>query len=279
MKKKLVSLILAAAMLGTLIGCGSDSAGTGTSGAADSAGSTADSGAETAGALEVPENPDDWPVIAVQSLSYDMPDEAKVEEALNEYLVSINAGAKVDLIGINFGDLATQMTLMLSDNQNPLDIFCWRFYSNVDSCVKNEQCISLEPYKDVYPDLWEMYPDKVLKTQQVSGIQYAVPSVDSYATYEVYALRKEIAEELGIVDRDGERITIDELTQIMKDAKAIHPEFSYMVNTNDEPVIGIDSLGNPNWLGVLLNQGVGTTEIVNLYETQEWRDFCYLMKD
>ena len=30
MKKKLVSLILAAVMLGTLIGCGSDPAGTGT---------------------------------------------------------------------------------------------------------------------------------------------------------------------------------------------------------------------------------------------------------
>ena len=156
----------------------------------------------------------------------------------------------MDLIGINFGDLATQMTLMLSDNQNPLDVFCWRFYSNVDSCVKNEQCISLDPYKDVYPDLWEMYPEKVLKTQQVSGVQYAVPSVDSYATYEVYALRKDIAEELGIADRDGERITLDEMTQIMKDAKEIHPEFAYMVNTNNEAVIGIDSLGNSNWLGV-----------------------------
>ena len=244
MKKKLVSLILVAAMLGTLIGCGSEPAGNGSAGASGPAESTAAAQGESAQPLEASENPDEWPVIAVQSLSYDMPDETMVEDALNEYLVSINAGVKVDLIGINFGDLATQMTLMLSDNQNPLDVFCWRFYSNVDSCVKNEQCISLDPYKDVYPDLWEMYPEKVLKTQQVSGVQYAVPSVDSYATYEVYALRKDIAEELGIADRDGERITLDEMTQIMKDAKAIHPEFSYMVNTNDEAVLDIDSLGN-----------------------------------
>ena len=279
MKKKLVSLILVAAMLGTLIGCGSEPAGNGSAGASGPAESTAAAQGESAQPLEASENPDEWPVIAVQSLSYDMPDETMVEDALNEYLVSINAGVKVDLIGINFGDLATQMTLMLSDNQNPLDVFCWRFYSNVDSCVKNEQCISLDPYKDVYPDLWEMYPEKVLKTQQVSGVQYAVPSVDSYATYEVYALRKDIAEELGIADRDGERITLDEMTQIMKDAKAIHPEFSYMVNTNDEAVLDIDSLGNPNWLGVLFNRGVDNTEIVNLYETEEWRDFCYRMKD
>ena len=139
MKRKVISFFLAAAMLlGTLAGCGSQSDQT------DAQGTKAAS----AQPLEVPENPDDWPVIAVQSLSYDMPDEEMIEEALNEYLISIDAGAKVDLVGINFGDLATQMTLMLSDKQNPLDIFCWRFYSNIDSCVKNEQCISLEPYKD-----------------------------------------------------------------------------------------------------------------------------------
>ena len=184
MNKKLVSLILAASMIGTLLtGCGSDPAGTGAADAPGSTGSVSAEGEDSSGALEVSENPDDWPVSAVQSLSYDMPDETMVEEALNENLVSINAGAKVDLIGINFGDLTTQMTLMLSDNQNPLDIFCWRFYSNVDSCVKNEQCISLDPYLDVYPDLLEMYPEKVLKTQQVSGVQYAVPSVDRYDNY------------------------------------------------------------------------------------------------
>ena len=111
MKRKMISFFLATAMLlGTLSGCGSQSAQT------DAQGTKAAS----AQPLEIPENPDDWPVIAVQSLSYDMPDEEMIEEALNEYLISINAGAKVDLVGINFGDLATQMTLMLSDKQNPL---------------------------------------------------------------------------------------------------------------------------------------------------------------
>lgn len=41
--------------------------------------------------------------------------------------------------------------------------------------MKNEQCIPLDSYFDVYPDLWEMYPEIVLKTQQISGVQYAVP--------------------------------------------------------------------------------------------------------
>ena len=283
MGKKLAALILVAAMTASLLGCAAKTEPDTDSQAAGGAGSPAEGAVEEAESEEefqVAENPDDWPVVTVQvTVLSEMPDEQIVEDALNEYLVSINAGVKADMVQMNMGDLSTQLTLLLSDNQQPLDLFCWRFYSTLDGCVKNEQCISLEPYLDVYPDLWEMYPELVLKTQQVGGVQYAVPSVDSYATYEVYALRKDVAEELGIADRDGERITLEEMTQIMKDAKALHPEYAYICNTNDEPVIGIDSLGNSNWLGVLMNRGVGTTEIVNLYETEEWRDFCYLMKE
>ena len=274
MKRKLLSLLLVAALLGSAAGCGSKVPESGSSGETEKAAVSEEGTGTEAG------NPDEWPVITVQvPVLNEMPDEQMVEEALNEYLVSINAGVKADMVQTTLGDISTQMTLMLSDNQNPLDLFCWRFYSTLDGCVKNEQCISLEPYLDTYPDMWAMYPENVLKTQQISGVQYAVPSVDSYGTYEVYAFRKDVAEELGIANRDGERITIGEMTQIMKDAKALHPEFCYMINTNNEPVIGIDSLGNSNWLGVLLNRGVGTKEIVNLYETEEWRNYCYLMKE
>ena len=41
------------------------------------------------------------------------------------------------------------------------------------------------------------------------------------------------------------------MTQIMKDAKAIHPEFSPIwLIPMMKPYFDIDSLGNPNWLGV-----------------------------
>ena len=275
MKKKILALLLAVVMTGSAVGCGAG----GRTEEAQSGGAAAGE-QESAEAFTVAETPDDWPIISIEVTAFSaMPDEQLIEDAINEYLVSINAGVKVDAIQIAFGDLATQMTLMLSDNQKPLDVFCWRAYSTVDGCVKNEQCIPLDKYLDVYPDLWEMYPDNVLKTQQIGGVQYAVPAVDSYATFETYMLRKDVAEDLGIADREGERITLEEMTQIMKDAKAIHPEFAYMINTNNELAINIDSFGNPNWLGVLMNRGVENKEVVNLYETEEWRDYCYLMKD
>ena len=270
--KKAMALFLALSMILSLTtGCGKNSVVTDYSETMEET---------SVGEFAVAENVEDWPVISVQVTALSpMPDEQLVEDAINEYLCSINAGIQVDAIQIAFGDLATQMTLMLSDSQKPLDLFCWRAYSTVDGCVKNEQCIPLDKYLDIYPELWEMNPEKVLKTQQINGVQYAVPAVDSYATFETYMLRKDVAEDLGIADREGERITLEEMTQIMKDAKAKHPEYAYMINTNNELAIDIDSFGNSDWLGVLMNRGIGNTQVVNLYETQEWRDYCYLMKE
>lgn len=284
MKRRWIALFLTVAMTVSMVACGNDSSSG--EGSSESKKESSETGGEPSGEGEssggfvVGDNPDDWPVISIMyPVPNELPAEDSVENALNEYLVSINAGVQADIVQMNFGDLSNQLTLALSDNTNPIDLFCWRFYSTVDSCVKNEQCISMEPYLEEYADMWESYPERVLMTQQIDGVQYAVPSVDSYGTYEVYMLRKDIAEELGIADRDGEEITLEEMTQIMKDAKAIHPEYAYMINTNDDPVQGLDSLGNGNWLGVLMNRGVGSNEIVNYYETEEFRDFCYLMKE
>lgn len=275
MKKKCIALILSAAMVFSMVACGNEDAGN-----ANAGGNAGNGEVQPAGEFVAGDDPSKWPVISIlYPAPTTMAAEADVEKALNDYLVSINAGVQADIVQISFGDLSTQLTLQLSDNTNPIDLFCWRFYSTVDGCVKNEQCISMEPYMEQYADMWEMYPEKVLMTQQIDGVQYAVPSVDSYATYEVYMLRKDVAEDLGIADRDGEEITLEEMTQIMKDAKALHPEYAYMINTNDDPVQGLDALGNGRWLGVLLNQGIGTTEIVNYYETEEFREFCYLMKE
>lgn len=124
MKKKLLSLILAVVMTGSLAGCTQK---------APAAQSQTGSSEEAAGEFSTAENPDEWPTITVQvPVLSEMPDEQMVEDALNEYLVSINAGVKADMVQLALGDLSTQLTLMLSDNQQPLDLFCWRFYSTLD---------------------------------------------------------------------------------------------------------------------------------------------------
>jgi hypothetical protein len=77
---------------------------------------------------------------------------------------------------------------------------------------------------------------------------------------------------------DGQKITMDEMTEIMLKAKKAHPEYAYNINTENEPAQGIDSLGNGDWLGVLMNRGVDQTKIVNYYETDEFRAYCERIK-
>lgn len=226
-------------------------------------------------------NPEDWPVIRMEVVSRNGEEarEQEVEAALNEYLVSIDAGVQADLVPLAFGDRATQLTLLLTDPKNGLDLFCWRFYSSVTDMVNNDQIISLEPYKEVYPELWEMFPESVYKTCQVNGEQYSMPGADSFGNFQVYAMRKDIAEEIGVADRHGDYLTREEYDEILAKAEEAHPELGWQSDPAVIPLQGIDNLGLDAWLGVLLEQGVGQEEIVNYYASEEFKNYCYMCKD
>lgn len=117
MKKKLLSLILTVVMAGVLAGC-AEKAPAGAQSQTTGNGEMETGKMESAGDFSAAQNPDEWPTITVQvPVLSEMADEQMVEDALNEYLVSINAGVKADMVQMTLGDLSTQLTLMLSDNQ------------------------------------------------------------------------------------------------------------------------------------------------------------------
>ena len=149
MKRKWIALLLTAAMTISMAACGNDSgsgesaSGGGKENSEADGGQAGDGGeaegggesAEGAGSGEAAagEDPSQWPVVSIMyPVPNELPAEASVEKALNEYLVSINAGVQADIVQMNFGDLSTQLTLALTDNTNPIDLFCWRFYSTVE---------------------------------------------------------------------------------------------------------------------------------------------------
>ena len=155
------------------------------------------------------DDPSKWPVVKMEVVSStgEEAKEQEIEDALNEYLVSIDAGVQADLVPLAFGDRATQLTLLLTDSENGIDLFCWRFYSSVTDMVNNDQVIALDDYRDQYPELWEMFPESVYKTCQVNGKQYSMPAADSFGNFQVYTMRKDIAEEIGVMDLVGKKIT------------------------------------------------------------------------
>ena len=219
-------------------------------------------------------DPSQWPELKVDiAPAADMHAQGDVEKAFNEYLESIDAGFKVKFVCIEFSQRGTVLTNMLTDSSDPIDVYTSRWYSSVANLVKNDQCISLEPYREKYPDLFKMFPEQVYKVLQVNGAQYSLPVADAFGGFMVYVMRKDIAEEIGAIDLADQKITEEQLEDILAKAEAAHPEMSW-VNDNNQPKLeGIDNLGDDNALGVLMNYGVGQKEIVNYYATPEWKAY------
>ncbi len=217
-----------------------------------------------------------WPVIRMEVLVFSNAEnkEELVENALNEYLVSIRAGVQADLVPIALGNRQTTLTLMLSDKTNPIDLYAWRWYATVTELVENEQCISLEKYRDVYPKLWELFPEAVYDTCRVNGEQYSIPGADSFGNFQVYAMRKDIADEVGLGDRHGARLTLDDLEPYLEKAEELHPELCWMSDMWVKPVQEIDDLGDNHALGVLMDRGYSNTAIVNYYASDAFRAYC-----
>ena len=46
----------------------------------------------------------------------------EVQKALNDYLVSINAGVQAEFIVNSWGDRSNNLTMLLTDNDNPIDL-------------------------------------------------------------------------------------------------------------------------------------------------------------
>ena len=276
MKRKVIACILALVMGLSLAACGSADSG---SEAAAVEGGTVSAREEASVAADTA--PADWPVIKVEVCSFTdtLEKEPEIEAALNEYLVSINAGVQADMLPIAIGDRSTQLTLMLTDNKDPIDLFAWRFYSSVSDMVKNGQCISLEKYREVYSELWELFPESVYTACQVNGEQYSLPGADSFSNFQVYAMRKDVAEEIGVMDLADTKISMDQFNGILDKAEAAHPELCWHGDTFVKPLMGVDNLGNDALIGVLMNRGIDETEIVNYYATDEFKAYCEQCKE
>ncbi len=221
-------------------------------------------------------DPADWPTVSFPILPVvEVTDEEAVEQALNDYLVSIDAGVKADAVLIDFGSVSQVMTLMLSSTEEPIDVFTYNFFSNLTSVVKNEQVIPLDDMLETYPDLKDVIGEDYLPLGQLNGTQYAFPVVGSYATIWFYAMRRDVAEDIGVADRSGEKITMDELKEMLAAAKEAHPEYSYfpvgldLVNVQD-----YEFLADNDWMGGIPKNATESTEIINYYETDDFENLC-----
>ncbi|RGT74994.1 DUF3502 domain-containing protein [Ruminococcus sp. AF18-22] len=261
MKKRLVASLLAASMVAALFtGCGS---------------SDKDKG------KEAKKTDGDYPVIRMAySVVFPSPDEEAIEEELNKILRE-EAQAEVDLVGVEFGNWATQLNLMLTGGgEDSLDLFNSFWYTSVSNLVANGQAMALDDLiesdgaeiKELFADGMEEYYD----CGKIDGKQYGIPCMYSYCTENLYLVKAEDAQAAGVEVKPDTAVGIDEFSDTLLKLKETNPDSYYVPGSTEAYWIpkSIDYLGDTNYLGVLTNPTESTT-VENFYESEyflNWLD-------
>lgn len=268
MKKRLVALLLAATMTaGLLAGCGS---GGGDAKTETDTQETAEDG--------------DYPVIKVAyTVMFPATSEESIENALNE-IMREKAHAEVDLVGIEFGNWATQLNLMLTGGgDSSIDLFNSFWYTSLSNLVANGQVMELNDLleSDGQGILDEFEKDGIeqyLNCGEVDGTQYGIPSIYSYSTENLFYALTEDVEKAGV---DFSQVTD---LETMKDAilqlKEANPDKHFIPGSTDPYWIpkSIDYFGDTNYLGVLTNPTESTT-IENYYESDYFLTWLEYVKE
>ena len=220
MKRKIVSVVLAATMAMTMLaGCGSgastDTAATGDAGAAsstESAGGAAASTEAAAGADVASEDENTLSVYAWDA-SFNIP---ALQAAADDYTKNVNPDFKLNIIEQSqSSDVENAVTLAASAGD----------YSTLPDIVLFQDHY-IQKYVSDYPDAWKDVNDaeinwddfsqEKLSYSTIDGVHYGVPVDNGTA---VFAYRTDILEECGYTLDDVTGITWDRWLEIGKDVQ------------------------------------------------------------
>lgn len=199
-----------------------------------------------------------------------------VEEELNKITMS-EVGAKIKLLPISFGNWDQQTKLMLSSGEK-LDLLPM-FSSSVSGYVANGQLIFLNELLDQQGQgIIEVLGEDIAKVANVDGDVYGVTTLRDWATSSGIVMRKDLVEKYGI---DVSQIkTLDDIEKVFEIVKAGEPGMEMLAGTQGSPII--DRIEDYDWLtdkyGVLMECGQ-SLEVVNRYETEEYKEQVYKMRD
>lgn len=279
MKRKAISLLLATAMVGTVLaGCGSSEQETPKDTAQDATQESAQETKENAEATanetgEYPVIRMNYPVLGGNS------DEAEIEEAIN-VIMREKAGAEIDLVGIEFGGMQTQMNLMLTGGDNALDVFSSFWYTSVSNLVANGQVIAIDDLIEADGQgILEAYAgfEDYLECAKINGSLYGIPCIYAWSSENEYIVRQDTSDAANI---NWDEVTnLDDLTDAMIKMKETSPD-KYFIPGSTETYWtpkDIDSLGDSNLLGVLTDP-VNSLTVENYYESDYFKSFLEKVK-
>ena len=261
MKTKVLAMILAGTMMtGLLAGCGAG--GNGDENTAGTAGAGNEGGVVT---------------LKVAAMAFnDQTLEAEVEAAANALLK--DKGVAIDILFINIGSWQQQTNLLLTGTDS-VDIIPW-YGTPLTTYVNNGQALALDDLITQYgAGIIGEIPEDMLNVGRIDGKLYGISTDREVANSYGIWMRKDILEETGI---DVSTIkTLEDCEQIFAKVKELYPEMDCLSGgaggTLQTNTWGWDQLSDNNNLGVMLDNGQ-TGEIVNLYASDEYKDYISLMR-
>lgn len=264
--KKMLALLLAAAIGVTTVGCGSSE---------EKSEEKISDGPITVADGANPEDLEPYTITwAYIGATYQ--DTDAVEAEMNKILEK-EFNCKIDIVGFSWGEYVQKLNLMLS-GEEPLDLVPV-MYGNGASYLNNGQILDIKDLVDKYgKNMKEVLGEDILYTCNVGGKIYGVPVVKEYAVDVAVMMRKDLLDEAGFTVEDIK--SIEDLDKVYAAVQTKHPEMVMLAGRKGETPASVatwcDNLGD-NFGVIMPDDETGT--VVNYYESEQFMHNAEVMYD
>ncbi|MCF0230559.1 MAG: extracellular solute-binding protein, partial [Parasporobacterium sp.] len=276
--KKVISVLLAGVMALSLAACsGNKQADSGSASKSAQAASEAKSeaAAQSSAKAETSEESVELNVLMLHIIG-SIEDSQKVEDEINAYIEPlINATVKFEWLDL--GDYVDQINVKLASG-DVIDVLP-NFSMMMPAMYASESIMPLGDLVAQYGDgIVAALGEDYLNCGKINGELYSIPITNAFAQNSAFIYRQDIAEELNL---DFSNVkTLEDMEGIFEQVQAAHPELTMICcNSFTDPQLReYDWEGLSDEYGVLMDP-VNSTEVVDLFETEEYMDYCKLMND
>ncbi|MDO4285090.1 MAG: ABC transporter substrate-binding protein [Eubacteriales bacterium] len=271
MKKKLMALLLSAAMAAAVLtGCGGD-----TSTTADS--TTEDTESVSGGEVEE--------IVFAYMTQNNIPEATelqRIEDLINAYTEE-KINTRVQLVLFSNADYVNQVNLMLAAGEQ-VDLFQAYNTSHL-KYIQDGTALDITDYLDnELKETAEIIYDDFLAPTTVEGRTYGILNMGSNYVPGGFCYREDITEELGI---DMTQVTTPEaLTEVFAQVKEAYPDMividpnraNALFETYLGKIAGFDPLGDNITYSIAGVAYQDNSTVVNIYDTPEFRDLANLTR-